>query len=71
MNRLLITSFLVFVALAGSITAMAYTGSKSECKETGSCCKKEAAVSTGNNACHSNAEMNAASGEAKPCCKKK
>ncbi|MCA6365061.1 MAG: hypothetical protein IM638_18665 [Bacteroidetes bacterium] len=71
MNRLLITSFLVFVALAGSITAMAYTGSKAECKETGSCCKKEAAVSGNNNSCHSNAEMQAGTGEAKPCCKKK
>ncbi|MCU0434485.1 MAG: hypothetical protein MUC87_13610 [Bacteroidia bacterium] len=71
MNRLIITSFLVFVALAGSVTAMAYTGSKSECKETGSCCKKEAAVSADNSSCHSNAEMTAGSAEAKPCCKKK
>lgn len=74
MKRLIITSFLVFIALAGSVTAMAYTGSKSECKTecttTGTCCKKEMAAAPASD-CHSKTEVEAGSAAAKPCCKKK
>lgn len=64
MNRLIITSFLVLVALAGSVTAMAYTGGKDECKEPKACCKKETAMAA-NASCHSEAEAK------KECCSKK
>jgi hypothetical protein len=63
MNRLIITSFLVLVALAGSVTAMAYTGGKGECKDPKACCKKETAMAA-NASCNSEAEAK------KECCSK-
>ncbi len=65
MNRLIITSFLVLVALAGSVTAMAYTGGKGECKEQKTCCKKETAMAA-SASCNTEAAATK-----KECCSKK
>jgi hypothetical protein len=71
MKRLIITSALVFIALAGSVTAMAWTsGSLNFCetKEGKACCAK---MENGTSSREKSMTEVHASGNVKPCCKGK